>query len=93
MKDFRPHAVSRDPSIPDEEVEMLINWISSRRGGPVVVFIDLLKPTWMDEKSSQKSWPVSERLAALDKASREQAILDRHPVLTQEELDRMLDEA
>ena len=53
-------------------------------------------------KASAKSAPPSDRSettavsfldpAALDKASREQAILDRHPGLTREGLEEMLDE-
>ena len=53
-------------------------------------------------KASASSAPSSDRSettavsfldpAALEKRSRDQAILDAHPGLTQEELDRMLDE-
>ena len=65
MKDFSPHVVSRDPSISDEEVERLLNSISSRLGGPVVLFLDPApSPTQRDEKSLPARWPVSERLAA-----------------------------
>ncbi len=63
MTDFWPHVVSKDPMISDEEVWELINWISSWRAGPLVLFLDPgLSLTPRDEISSQKPWPVSERL-------------------------------
>ena len=58
-------AILKDPSISDEEAEMMYNEISSRRGGPVVVLLDPSPSlTPRDGESSQKPWPVSERLAA-----------------------------
>ena len=68
MKDFSPHAVLKHPSISDEEVERLLNSISSRRGGPVVLLLDPpLSPTPRDGKSSQKPWPVSECVVCVEK--------------------------
>ncbi len=64
MKTLTP-VILKDPSISDEEAEMIYNEISSRRGGPVVLFLDPdPSPTQRDEKSLPARWPVSERLAA-----------------------------
>ncbi len=66
MKDFSPHAILRDPSIPDEEVEELISLTSSEAEGPVVLLIDPpLSPTPRGGRSSQKPWPALGKRAGL----------------------------
>ena len=57
MKDFSPHAILRDPSISDEEVERLIKQYS-KDGAPVILILDPdISPTPRDERSSPAPWP------------------------------------
>ena len=66
MKDFSPHAILRDPSIPDETVEALINSTYLKDGVPVVLLLDpSFSPTPRDGRSSQKPWPALGKRAGL----------------------------
>ncbi len=60
--------VQKHPMISDEEAEEILDWISSRRGGPVVLFLDPAPSlTPRDGTSSQKPWPVSECVVCVEK--------------------------
>ena len=57
MKDFSPHAILRDPSISDEEVERILNLDCLKGRERVILIIDPdPSPTPRDGRSSPAPW-------------------------------------
>ncbi len=66
MKDkFHPHSILVHPSVSDEEVWRLINSISSRRGGPVILIIEPACELERESRSSHAPWPALGKRAGL----------------------------